>query len=61
MHQASLGAHPVRRVVLAAYQVGAEIGLTEHLRAEPSVTRQVDTLPDRSGLYAFALVARWYY
>jgi len=43
------------------YQVGAEIGVTGHFRVEPSVARQVDRLPDRSGLWAFALVARWYY
>ena len=43
------------------YQVGAEVGVTGHFRVEPSVARQVDRLPDRSGLWAFALVARWYY
>jgi hypothetical protein len=43
------------------YQVGAEIALTEHFRLEPSVARQVDRLPEESGLYAFAIVARWYY
>jgi hypothetical protein len=43
------------------YQAGAEVGLTEHFRLEPSVARQVDTLPDPVGLWAVALVARWYY
>jgi len=43
------------------YQVGAEVEVTRHFRVEPSVARQVDRLPDRSGLWAFALVARWYY
>jgi len=43
------------------YQVGAEIGVTGHFRVEPSVVRQLDHLPSPSGLYAFALVARWYY
>ena len=28
------------------YQVGAEIGITRHFRVEPSLTRQVDRLPD---------------
>jgi len=43
------------------YQVGAEVTLGEHFRAEPSIARQVDRLPERSGLWAFAIVARWYY
>jgi len=43
------------------YQAGAEIGVTGHFRVEPSVVRQLDKLPSSSGLYAFALVARWYY
>jgi hypothetical protein len=43
------------------YQVGAEIGITQHLRVEPSLARQVDRLPDPSGLWAVALVGRWYY
>lgn len=43
------------------YQVGVEVGVTRHFRVEPSVARQVDHLPERSGLWAFALVARWYY
>jgi hypothetical protein len=43
------------------YQVGAEIGVTRHFRVEPSVARQVDGLPSPSGLWAAALVARWYY
>jgi hypothetical protein len=43
------------------YQVGAEVTLTEHFRLEPSVARQVDRLPEESGLYAFAIVARWFY
>lgn len=43
------------------YQAGAEITLTNHFRVEPSVARQVDRLPEKSGLWAVALVARWYY
>ena len=43
------------------YQLGAEITLTEHFRLEPSVARQVDRLPEESGLYAVAIVARWFY
>jgi hypothetical protein len=43
------------------YQLGAEITCTEHFRLEPSVVRQLDRLPESSGLYAFAIVARWYY
>jgi hypothetical protein len=43
------------------YQVGAEIGVTQHFRLEPSLVRQMDHLPSPSGLWAFALVARWYY
>lgn len=43
------------------YQVGAEVTVTKHFRVEPSVARQVDQFPSDSGLYAFALVARWYY
>ena len=43
------------------YQLGAEITLTDHFRLEPSVARQVDRLPEEVGLYAFAIVARWYY
>ncbi|MFN7986589.1 MAG: hypothetical protein U0529_03895 [Thermoanaerobaculia bacterium] len=43
------------------YQVGAEITLTDHFRVEPSLARQVDRLPEKSGLWAVALVARWYY
>jgi hypothetical protein len=43
------------------YQVGAEIGVTRHFRVEPSIARQVDRLPNPSGLWAFALVARWYF
>jgi len=43
------------------YQTGAEIALTRHFRVEPSVARQVDDLRTRSGLWAFAFVARWYY
>ena len=43
------------------YQLGAEIAVTRHFRLEPSVARQVDRLPESSGLYAFAIVARWYY
>ena len=43
------------------YQVGAEITLTEHFRLEPSVARQVDRLPEESGLFALAIVARWFY
>jgi hypothetical protein len=43
------------------YQLGAEITLTKHFRLEPSLARQVDRLPESSGLYAFAIVARWYY
>jgi hypothetical protein len=45
----------------ALYQAGAEIGVTPHFRIEPSLARQVDSLPSHSGLWAFALVARWYY
>jgi hypothetical protein len=33
----------------------------EYRGVEPSVARQLDRLPSTSGLYAFALVARWYY
>ena len=43
------------------YQLGAEIGVTEHFKAEPYLVRQVDRLPQAKGLWAFALVARWYY
>jgi hypothetical protein len=43
------------------YQVGAEIGVTAHFRIEPSLARQLDRLPESAGLWAFALVARWYY
>jgi hypothetical protein len=43
------------------YQVGAEITVTDHFRLEPSVARQVDRLPEDSGLYALAFVARWFY
>ena len=43
------------------YQMGAEIVVTGHFRVEPSVVRQIDHLPSPSGLYAFAVVARWYY
>ena len=43
------------------YQLGAEITVTKHFRLEPSVARQVDRLPEESGLYAVALVARWFY
>jgi hypothetical protein len=43
------------------YQVGAEIAVTRHFRVEPSVARQVDKLPNPSGLWAAAFVARWYY
>jgi hypothetical protein len=43
------------------YQAGAEIEVTGHFKVEPSVARQVDRLPEQSGLYAVALVARWYY
>jgi hypothetical protein len=43
------------------YVVGAEMAVTGHFRIEPSVARQLDHLPSASGLYAFALVARWYY
>jgi hypothetical protein len=43
------------------YQLGAEIIVTDHFRLEPSVARQIDRLPEESGLYAFAVVARWYY
>lgn len=43
------------------YQLGAEIMLTKHFRAEPSVAWQYDRLPEEGGLWAFAIVARWYY
>ena len=43
------------------YQLGAEVTLGEHFRVEPSVARQVDRLPGKSGLWAVALVARWFY
>jgi hypothetical protein len=43
------------------YQMGAEIGVTGHFRVEPSVVRQLDKLPNPSGLYALSFVARWYY
>ena len=43
------------------YQAGAEIGVAGHVRVEPSVVRQLDHLPNPSGLYAFAFIARWYY
>jgi len=43
------------------YQVGAEVRVTDHFRVEPSLARQVDRLPVRSGLYAIALVAKLYY
>jgi hypothetical protein len=43
------------------YQAGAEIAVTPRFRLEPSLARQVDVLPSYAGLWAFALVARWYY
>ena len=43
------------------YQLGAEITVTKSFRLEPSVARQTDDQPEESGLYAFALVARWYH
>jgi hypothetical protein len=43
------------------YQLGAEITVTRCFRIEPSVARQTDDQPEESGIYAFALVARWYY
>lgn len=43
------------------YQAGVEIELTRHFRVEPSFGRQVDRLPEKEGLWAFAFVARWYY
>jgi hypothetical protein len=43
------------------YQLGAEIGINQHFRVEPSIARQLDYLPNSSGLYALAFVARWYY
>jgi hypothetical protein len=43
------------------YQAGAEVTLGDHFRVEPSVARQVDRLPEESGLWAVAFVARWYY
>jgi hypothetical protein len=45
----------------ALYVLGAEMAVTKHFRVEPSVARQLDRLPNASGLYAFAFVARWYY
>jgi hypothetical protein len=43
------------------YQAGAEIEVSRNFRVEPSVARQVDRLPEKSGLWAIAVVARWYY
>ena len=43
------------------YQLGAEIGINQHFRVEPSIARQLDYLPSSSGLYAFAFIARWFY
>jgi hypothetical protein len=43
------------------YQLGAEVTLTQHFRVEPSVARQLDKLPEKTSLWAFGLVARWYY
>ena len=43
------------------YQLGAEIEVTHHFRVEPSLTRQVDRLPEKSGLWGIGMVARWYY
>jgi hypothetical protein len=43
------------------YQVGTEVQLTEHFRVEPYLARQLDDLPDDTGLYAAGVVARWYY
>ena len=43
------------------YQVGVEIQLTRHVRLEPYLARQLDTLPASSGVYAIGVVARWYY
>ena len=43
------------------YQLGVEISINKHFRVEPSVARQLDYLPNSSGLYAFAFVARWFY
>jgi hypothetical protein len=42
------------------YQLGTEITLTDHFRLEPSVARQIDHEPEESGLYAVAVVARWF-
>jgi hypothetical protein len=43
------------------YQVGAECQLTKHFRVEPYMARQLDPLPDDTGLYALGFVARWIY
>ena len=43
------------------YQACTEVGITERFRLEPSLARQVDRLPSHSGLWAIAIVARWYY
>ena len=43
------------------YQPGVEIELTEHFRLEPYFARQVDTLPEKSVINAFGMVAKWYY
>jgi hypothetical protein len=73
--QFDVGGHPVTAFIQAEafydtrydgwarelYQVGAEVGITPHFRFEPSLARQLDHLPEPAGLWAFALVARWYY
>jgi hypothetical protein len=45
----------------ALYQLGGEVTLTSHFRLEPSLARQIDHHPENTGLWAFAVVARWYY
>ncbi len=43
------------------YQAGAEFTFTDHFRFEAYVARQVDEVPETSGLYALGLFAKWYY
>lgn len=43
------------------YQVGCETDTTKHLRLEPYIAWQFDTLPDDSKITAFGIVAKFYY
>lgn len=43
------------------YQAGAEATITDHFRFELNVSRQMDYLPDNSGLYAVGYLAKFYF